>query len=208
MKNLTDITLIVDRSGSMNSIAEEATGGINSFIEEQKNVPGEAIFSLVQFDSKYETVLEDVPMSDLGNYKYTLVPGGFTRLFDAICSTIITTRARFDAMKEEDRPDKVIFVIATDGRENSSVEFRDINKVKEMIEHQRTNYNWQFLFLSADEASFAQAYHMGFDTKSVAKVSRSKIRGAYAAAGHSITDYRTGETQETCFDEKQKTDLE
>lgn len=156
--DLTDITIVMDRSGSMSSIRDDAEGGLNSFIEEQKQQPGDATFTLVQFDTEYEFVHKAVPISSVP--RCDLRPRGNTALLDAVGRAITETGERLSATKEEDRPGLVVFVILTDGMENSSREFsRD--KIKEMIEHQQTNYNWKFVFLAANQDAFATGGAMG-----------------------------------------------
>ena len=119
--DLTDITMVIDRSGSMQSIRSDAEGGINSFIEQQKQEPGEANVTLVQFDADYEFVHSGVPIRQVPAFK--LVPRGSTALLDAVGRAINETGARLAAMDEVQRPGLVVFVIVTDGEENSSREF-------------------------------------------------------------------------------------
>ena len=130
MRNdLTDITLVVDRSGSMESIKSDAEGGINEFIRQQASEPGEALLTLMQFDTEYDLVHNGVNVTDVS--PYTLVPRGMTALLDAVGRAINETGARLAAMSEQERPGLVVFVIVTDGAENSSKEFSraDIRKM-------------------------------------------------------------------------------
>src|SRR5574340_126203 len=134
MRNdLTDVTLVIDRSGSMSACVQEAEQGINHFIEEQKH--GEGLLSLVQFDSFAEVVHRGVPIKDVPYYK--LYPRGMTALLDAVGRAITDTGARLAAMPEQDRPGLVVFVIVTDGQENISHLFTKA-RIKEMIEHQQS----------------------------------------------------------------------
>lgn len=118
--NLTDITVVIDRSGSMASCRADAQGGLNTFIKTQASEPGEALLTLVQFDNQYEIVHRGVPIKDVP--KFALVPRGGTALFDALGRAINDTGARLAAMQEADRPGLVMFAIVTDGDENSSRE--------------------------------------------------------------------------------------
>jgi hypothetical protein len=128
-KDLTDITLVVDRSGSMQQRREDAQGGVNAFVQQQAREPGDALLTLVQFDTEYEIVHSGVPVQDVPEYE--LVPRGLTALLDAVGRAINETGKRLSDMNEADRPGLVIFVITTDGLENSSQEFtRD--QIKEM----------------------------------------------------------------------------
>ena len=122
MRNdLTDITLVVDRSGSMHSIREDAQGGINAFVQQQAALPGEALITLVQFDTKYEFLIQGQSAGECGDYE--LVPRGGTALLDAVGRAINETGDRLSRQAEVDRPGLVVIVVMTDGHENSSQEF-------------------------------------------------------------------------------------
>ena len=174
--DLTDITLVVDRSGSMGSIREDAEGGVNAFIEEQKRADGEAVLTLVQFDTEYEFLHRGVPIDDVKSYK--LAPRGLTALLDAVGRAINETGSRLAAMPEEQRPGLVVFVIVTDGLENSSREFSRA-RIREMIQHQQEKYDWQFTFLGADQDAFAEAGGMGIDSAGVAQFAKDNVLHAY-----------------------------
>lgn len=130
--DLTDITLVVDRSGSMQEMRSDAEGGVNAFIADQAKEPGEALLTLVQFDTEYEFLHSGVPIGQVP--KYTLVPRGSTALLDAVGRAINETGERLSKMDEKDRPGLVIFVVMTDGHENASKEFSK-PQIKKMIEH-------------------------------------------------------------------------
>jgi len=157
----TDLTIILDRSGSMSHIRKDTIGGINAFIEEQKKASGEATMTLIQFDHAYEEnylrkpITEVVPLTDA-----TYCPRGNTALLDAIGRTINILGTAYAAMDESSRPEKVVLVIQTDGEENASQEFSS-SKIKEMIELQRDAYHWEFIFLGANQDAFAIAASMG-----------------------------------------------
>ena len=128
--------------------------GGNAFIENQAKEPGEALLTLVQFDTEYEFLHKGVPMVDVP--KYELVPRGATALLDAVGRAINETGERLSKMNEADRPGLVVFVVMTDGLENSSQEFSK-PRIKEMIQHQQETFGWQFTFLGADQDAFAEA---------------------------------------------------
>lgn len=160
-KNHTEIVCIIDRSGSMSSIREDAIGGFNSFIESQKNVDGTASVSLILFDHEYNVVYENIELSEVESLNSdTFVPRGSTALFDAIGKTINSVGNRLHNTSEENRPEKVMVCILTDGCENASIEFTNEN-IKEMIEHQREKYSWEFSFLAANQDAFSGAKSMG-----------------------------------------------
>jgi uncharacterized protein YegL len=160
-KGLTEIVCILDRSGSMESIRDDAIGGFNSFIESQKKVPGTASVSLVLFDDLYENVYSNIDLNNVSLLnRDTFVPRGMTALLDAVGKTITDVGVRLSNMTEDERPEKVMVIILTDGQENHSSEYNK-NQIKEMIEHQRSKYSWEFMFLGANQDAFANASSLG-----------------------------------------------
>jgi uncharacterized protein YegL len=152
--NLTEIIIVLDRSGSMDGIVDDTIGGINTLITEQAKNPGEVKLTLIQFDNQYEVFVAGRPIKDVPLLnKATYVPRGSTALLDAIGRTINDVGARLSTTKEEERPSLVLFVIQTDGQENASREYTH-EKIKQMIAHQKDTYKWQFLFLGADQDAF------------------------------------------------------
>lgn len=171
-KDYTHITLVVDRSGSMAGTAKDAQGGLNTLIQEQSKLPGKCTVTLVQFDDQYEVVHDQVPINSVGEYR--LRPRGGTALLDAIGKGINSTGEALSKMKEEDRPGLVLFVIVTDGDENSSKEF-DNKKIREMIKLQEEVYKWQFNYIGANQDAFSVASRMGMSMSGVANyVANSK----------------------------------
>lgn len=192
--NFTSINVVLDRSGSMETIADDVIGGFNTFIQEQKKVPGEAIFTLAQFDDQYEVVYDCAPIADVKELtKETYVPRGSTALLDAIARTVNNVGSKLASMKEEDRPSKVIFLVSTDGQENASREFTHA-KVKEMVEHQTTKYNWTFIFMGASGMdAIAQGTSMGFTAGNSYNFKKSKMgtQKLYKNISDSMTASRT-----------------
>lgn len=185
--DLTDITLVVDRSGSMQEIREDAQGGVNAFIKKQATEPGEALLTLVQFDTEYEIVHSGVPLDEVPEYE--LVPRGWTALLDAVGRAINETGKRLSDMADADRPGLVTFVITTDGLENSSKEFTKA-QIKGMIEHQQETYDWHFTFLGANQDAFAEAGGLGIRAASAAQYSPDKIFAAYEASSEKLSRMR------------------
>ena len=185
--DLTDITLVVDRSGSMEAIKEDAQGGVNAFIDRQAREPGEALFTLVQFDTEYEFVHQGVPISEVSRYE--LVPRGGTALLDAVGRAINETGRRLATMPEDNRPGLVIFVIVTDGHENSSHEFSKA-RIKEMIGRQQDVYNWHFTFLGADQDAFDEAAQMGIHTDGVAMYEMRQMACTYDVTASKVARMR------------------
>ena len=185
--DLTDITLVIDRSGSMESIRSDAEGGVNAFITEQANQPGECRITLVQFDTEYEFLQQGVSAAECPPYK--LVPRGGTALLDAVGRAINETGARLAAMQEAERPGLVVFVITTDGEENSSKEFTR-EQVKKMIAHQQDAFKWQFTFLAANAEAFSEAGGMGIDAAQAAQFGQGKVLYANMAVASKVARMR------------------
>jgi len=161
----TKVVFVVDRSGSMSSIAKDMEGGFKSFIEDQKkNNVGQCDVSLYQFDTQYDVVFENRDIQS--EFKYTLVPRGSTAMNDAIGKTINTVGETLSKMNEADRPDRVLFVIVTDGEENASKEFTT-KQVKELIDRQSNDYNWTFTYLGANQDAWAVGAAMGISKDAV-----------------------------------------
>jgi uncharacterized protein YegL len=193
-KNHAEIICILDRSGSMESIAEDAMGGFNSFIEDQKKVPGTASVSLVLFDHEYLNVYENKNINDVQKLtEETFVPRGMTALLDAVGRTINTVGERLSKTPEEDRPEKVMVCILTDGFENKSKEFTK-DKIKEMITHQREKYSWEFSYVGANVDAFAEAGAMGISQVYTASFlsTGEGTREAYKSLNKMSSSYRTG----------------
>ena len=186
-KNLADITIVVDKSGSMHSVRSDAEGGINSFLSDQAKQDGSANITLVEFSTDWRFVYHATPVSS--SMRYTLSPSGGTALLDAVGNAINDTGRRLAAMKEKDRPGVVTFVIVTDGQENSSKEFTRA-KIKEMIEHQQRVYNWKFMFLGANQDAFAEAASIGIDLSGVAKYKDRNTYSAYNMASGKMSGLR------------------
>jgi uncharacterized protein YegL len=155
----SEIILILDRSGSMSDIARDMEGGIKSYIDKQKLEPGECHVSLYQFDSVYDAVFEHTPIASVGAIK--LVPRGSTALLDAIGKTINSVGERLSNTAESERPESVIVTVITDGHENASREFTS-EKVRELITHQTSVYNWKFIFLGANQDAVLAGTSMGY----------------------------------------------
>lgn len=159
----SEIIIILDRSGSMSSIARDMEGGIKSYIDKQKLEPGECHVSLYQFDDKYDAVFEHAPIASVKDI--TLIPRGMTALLDAIGKTINSVGDRLAKTAESERPESVILVVITDGAENSSKEFTN-DKIKELITRQTSQYNWRFIFLGANQDAVLAGVSMGFSANS------------------------------------------
>ena len=149
--NLSEVILILDKSSSMLGTRDDTLRGVNTFIEEQKALPGEANFTLVTFGTHGENTklykgknIKKVKSVTKEDYK----PNGNTALYDAIALTIDEMGANLAKLEEKNRPANVIITIMTDGHENDSRQF-SLTQVQEKIKHQSEVYNWKFIFLGA-----------------------------------------------------------
>ncbi len=207
--DLTDITLVVDRSGSMESIRDDAEGGVNAFIAEQSQAPGNAFLTLVQFDTEYEFIHKGVPIQQVS--RYTLHPRGSTALLDAVGRAVNETGERLAKLPAADRPGLVIFVVMTDGQENSSREFSKA-KIKEMIERQQSVYQWHFTFLGANQDAFAEAGGMGMRADGVANFAMDKVAAACQATAGKVSRMRRqvalGEVVQNNFTDEERKSME
>ena len=167
-KGLTEIGFILDRSGSMSGLEKDTIGGFNTTIEKQKQEEGEAIVSTVLFDNDMEVLhdrvsLEKVaPLTDKEYYAR-----GCTALLDAIGGAIHHIGNVHKYAREEDRPEKTIFVITTDGYENASHRYTS-DRVKQMVERQKQKYGWEFIFLGANIDAVETARNFGIDEERAA----------------------------------------
>ena len=160
-KNLTEIVFILDRSGSMAGLEGDTIGGFNAMIEKQKKEPGEAVISTVLFDNDCEVLhdriaIENIPaMTDRDYYVR-----GCTALLDAVGGAIHHIGNVHKYAREEDRPEKTLFVITTDGMENASRKY-SYDRVKMMIQRQQEKYGWEFIFLGANIDAAKEAARFG-----------------------------------------------
>jgi hypothetical protein len=155
----TLIAVLLDRSGSMESIKSDTEGGFNAFIAEQAKGPGEAAVTLARFDTEYEVVYANRPIADVPRLE--LQPRGATALYDGVGRLITDVGAELAARPEAERPGNVIVVVMTDGQENSSIEWTH-EAVGAAIRRQETEYAWDFVFLGANMDAVAVGQRMGF----------------------------------------------
>lgn len=190
----TELVCIIDRSGSMMSLRSDAVGGMNSFLTEQKAIPGEAAVTMIFFNHEYHVVhagkpLQDVPLVKEAEY----VPQGTTALLDAVGRTIDDVGNRLATTPEDQRPEKVLVAIFTDGLENASKDYTR-SRVAEMIKHQQEKYGWEFLFLASNIDAFAEAGSLNIPAANAMSVqaSREGQAAVYSSLSERATKLRRG----------------
>ncbi len=168
-KGSTELVMILDRSGSMGGLESDTIGGFNSMIEKQKKEEGEALVSVVLFDDRMDVIYDRVdirkiePMTDKQYYVR-----GTTALLDAVGRAVHHIKNMHKYIREEDVPEKTIFVITTDGLENASREY-SYDAVKKLIEQQKEEKNWEFMFLGANIDAVKEAGRIGISASRAAR---------------------------------------
>jgi uncharacterized protein YegL len=186
-----EILLVLDGSGSMSVIRDDAIGAFNTFIEDQKKQPGKANLSLAIFNTNYELKLDGVDIKDAKPLDHsTYTPRGGTALFDAIGKSVADLEDRVE--KSKIKPKGVVVAILTDGEENSSREFKR-EQIFELIK-KRTDDGWDFAFLAAGQDAFAVGRGLGVIMSNTSGFSpcSSGIRGASAGVSNMVSHYRSG----------------
>lgn len=209
MKDATHIAVLLDRSGSMGDIKDDAIGGFNCFLKEQKAAGANATLTLVQFDTESTDVVhESTPILEVPDLNHqTFQPRGGTPLLDALGQTIDSTGRALAAIPEVNRPNKVVFVVITDGQENSSHQHTKAS-VKEKIDHQSDQYNWQFVFLGANQNAFDEAGAVGIAMHNAANFAPARMQVAFAATAANVASYRrSGNAAKLAYSESQRSEM-
>ncbi len=163
LNNVTELVFILDRSGSMAGLEADTIGGFNAMIEKQKKEEGECYVSTVLFDNYSEVLHDRIKLSEIKpmtDKEYTV--RGCTALLDAIGGAIHHIGNVHKYARKEDVPAHTMFIITTDGMENASKHY-DSNRVKQMIERQKEQYGWEFLFIGANIDAVETAKNFGID---------------------------------------------
>jgi hypothetical protein len=192
-QGLTHIIFIVDRSGSMSGIANDMIGGYNTFIKKQKETPGECFVSFYQFDDVYEPVFERVALSEVKDLDATTyVPRNMTALYDAIGKTVNNYGAFLAGLPEDQRPERVLVNIITDGQNNASREFT-LEQVSNMIKHQTDVYKWDFVFLGSNIDSWAAGATLGVKAGSTLQFANvgGSVKNAFDSLSKGTVMYRS-----------------
>ena len=160
-KNLTELVFILDRSGSMAGLENDTIGGFNAMIEKQKGEEGQALVSTVLFDNEREVIHDRVALENIAPMtRKEYYVRGCTALLDAVGNAIHHIGNVHKYAREEDRPEKTLFIITTDGMENASRQY-SYEKLKAMIQRQKEKYGWEFIFLGANIDAAKEAARFG-----------------------------------------------
>jgi hypothetical protein len=181
-KDLSEIIIVLDESGSMGSCKSDTIGGVNLFLDNQKRIKGEVKVTLVKFSDYYKIINDAVPLDrvvylDESNY----TPSFCTALLDAVGKTINDIGKRLADTPESERPEKVIFAVITDGYENASHEFTRA-QVFRMVTHQREKYSWEFIFLGADIDAWGR--EIGFSLN--VNIHKNDLRRSFKGLSHHV----------------------
>jgi len=205
---MTDITVVLDTSGSMQSIKKDMEGAFNTFIKTQAELPGdECVVSLYSFNSECNLEYMTKPITLVP--KLEIVPRGCTALYDAMHRAMRDTGTRLASMAEENRPARVVFVVITDGEENSSKTVTS-GEVRAAVERQQSVYNWQFLYLGANQDAFCASHRMGFQSYATKgyEASSAGVAAMFCNVSDALTSYRSCVSDNLTFETKlDKTDL-
>lgn len=201
----TQITFVLDSSGSMSKIEDDTKGGFNTFVQEQQEEEGTATVSLYDFNTTVTLLYETVPIDEipkLTNENYS--PGGQTALHDAIAEAIKSTDDQIQTMASGDEPDNVIVVILTDGKENASETPQD--QVREMVEEYREKRDWEFVFIGANQDAALTAESMGMDKDKSLDMAHSGegAKSAYESTSKVVSETRRKGRTEGFDDEDRK----
>jgi len=191
-KNLTELVMILDRSGSMGGLESDTIGGYNSMLEKQKEAEGEVLVSTVLFDNVSEVLYDRVPLDKMPKMtEKEYYVRGCTALLDAVGGAIHHIGNVHKYAREEDRPEKTIFVITTDGLENASREYT-YERVKAMVESQKEKYGWEFLFLGANIDAIKTAGRFGISADRAANYNSDRVGTAlnYRVLAETVCEMR------------------
>jgi hypothetical protein len=203
----THMAVILDRTGSMESIRDDTIGGFNTFLEQQQAESGKATLTLVQFDSQdpYEELYKFTPVKEISPLtRETYVPRASTPLLDAMGRGINDLEKSVTDLPDSKRPSRIVMIIITDGQENASREFRK-DQIEKMI-REKQEKDWQFVFLSADLAAIDDALSTGVQAASTMSFDKSTkgTRSVWESVSLRVSDYRAAKTEEVTFTDEDR----
>lgn len=187
----TDITIILDRSGSMGGATDKTIKAFNNYILEQKQMEAKAIISLHQFNTGYETVYKNIDLKKAEDLtRKTYIPSGGTALLDAIGKTISEKTQFYKSLSKNKRPEQTLILIITDGEENASAEYK-LSIIRKMI-NERKAKGWQFAFIGAEIDAYAEASSMGVGRGQTMKLnSINNYNQGFVAASNATSNMRS-----------------
>lgn len=191
-KNLTELVFVLDKSGSMSGLEKDTIGGFNSMLKKQRRETGDVVISTILFDDRMQVLHDREDLSginDLTDKDYQV--GGSTALLDALGNSIRHINKVQKALPEDERPAKTMFVITTDGQENSSHDFT-YDKIKKMVEKKQEKKQWEFLFLGANMDAISAAADIGIKADRAANFHCDAIGTAvnYSALSKAVSKFR------------------
>lgn len=195
-KGLTEVVFILDRSGSMSGLEADTIGGFNSMIDKQKKEEGEAYISTVLFDDRTEVLYDRVPVSKIEHMNDSqYYVRGCTALLDALGGAIHHIGNVHKYARDEDVPEKTLFIITTDGMENAS-RIYSYDKIKKMVEKQKKKYGWEFIFLGANIDAIEVAGKLGVSANRAINYESDRVGTAlnYEVLSKTISAYRAYDT--------------
>ena len=174
-KNLTELVMILDRSGSMCGLEADTIGGYNSMLARQRELEGEVLVSTVLFDDQIDVIHDRIPMEKVPQMtEKEYYVRGCTALLDAVGGAIHHIKNVHRYAREEDIPEKTLFIITTDGMENASRQY-SYDKVRRMIEHEKEKYHWEFLFLGANMDAVQVAGRFGIKANRAVRYEHDEV---------------------------------
>ena len=193
--NLTELVFVLDKSGSMSGLEKDTIGGFNSMLEKQRKEDGDVVISTILFDDTMQVIHDRTGLDkikSLTDKDYQV--GGCTALLDALGKSIKHINKVQKALPEEERPAKTMFVITTDGQENSSHEF-SYDKIKKMVEKKQEKKQWEFLFLGANMDAISAAADIGIKADRAANFHCDAVGTAvnYSALSRAVSKFRVCE---------------
>jgi uncharacterized protein YegL len=193
--NYTHLSLVADRSGSMDVRRVEATNAINNLFDEQKKLPGKLTVDFTEFD---DTINQLYTMKDINSVpKYSLIPRGMTALLDAVGRAIVTTGDALFSLPEDERPGKVLVAIVTDGEENSSHDWT-LGQIQKLIKQQKEEYGWEFVFLGADDSAWL-GHSLGIQNTISYDSHVGGTQAVYGGLTRSLAGYRASDSGSFSF---------
>lgn len=192
--NLTHLAILIDRSGSMSPIRKDMEGAIETLLRDQERLPGEMKVTIAQFDTDYEILANSKDVREIRNVQ--LIPRGSTALYYSLTRLIDELGEKLSRTPEHERPSKVIFAVVTDGGENSSPREYTARVVLDKIKHQTDKYNWNFIYLGANQDAFAEADKIGIQMAVNYQATPAGIRGMSKNLSSYVASTRASETND------------